>query len=269
MVVAHNHPPDRPRGNSQRVAPETLRATASLQGRPNEARGGLSDGSEQTQAMDRARSSAPEPPEIPARGRRAWQRDAARRRLFGGAGRRNWTRSSRRFPVPRTAAIWFRSGVPQWSQSLGAPVGARPYGQPSESEANVIRRRIPGLTQTDHSSVSLRRSRTLRKHHPQWTALRAPSRGLSHGQSGRSPVADPVRSGASSSSPWMSSCVFHLRRGFISSSAGPIREWSGSAHADFGAVHPRNALLAVSGPGYWSPSCSEATQTPKPSLSRE
>lgn len=43
--------------------------------------------------------------------------------------------------------------TPQWSQSLGAPVAAHPYGKPSEFEKNVIRRQIPGLTRTDHSSI--------------------------------------------------------------------------------------------------------------------
>ncbi|MEO5701624.1 MAG: sulfite dehydrogenase [Casimicrobiaceae bacterium] len=44
--------------------------------------------------------------------------------------------------------------VPPWSQSLGAPILAHPYGQPSPFEANVQRRESPGLTRTAHSSVS-------------------------------------------------------------------------------------------------------------------
>jgi len=44
--------------------------------------------------------------------------------------------------------------IPEWSQRLGEAVGARGYGLPSRFEATVQRRRSPGLTRTDHSSVS-------------------------------------------------------------------------------------------------------------------
>lgn len=54
--------------------------------------------------------------------------------------------------LPRTENL--PPNTPQWSQSLGAQAGAVPYGRPSEFEREVIRRQIPGLTRTDHSSVS-------------------------------------------------------------------------------------------------------------------
>ncbi|MEQ1437922.1 sulfite dehydrogenase [Fontimonas sp. SYSU GA230001] len=44
-------------------------------------------------------------------------------------------------------------GVPPWSKTLGKPVGANPYGLPSEFEKHVIRRESPGLTTTPQSSV--------------------------------------------------------------------------------------------------------------------
>ncbi len=44
--------------------------------------------------------------------------------------------------------------LPSWSRSLGKPVVANPYGQPSPFEANIVRRQSPGLTRTDQSSVS-------------------------------------------------------------------------------------------------------------------
>ncbi|MDQ6621032.1 MAG: sulfite dehydrogenase [Pseudomonadota bacterium] len=44
--------------------------------------------------------------------------------------------------------------VPPWSRSLGAPILAHPYGEPSTYEHNVKRRESPGLTRTAHSSVS-------------------------------------------------------------------------------------------------------------------
>ena len=34
--------------------------------------------------------------------------------------------------------------VPPWTRTLGAPVTLRPYGTPSEFEANVVRRQSPG-----------------------------------------------------------------------------------------------------------------------------
>jgi sulfane dehydrogenase subunit SoxC len=44
--------------------------------------------------------------------------------------------------------------LPSWTRSLGKPVVANPYGQPSPYEANIVRRQSPGLTRTDQSSVS-------------------------------------------------------------------------------------------------------------------
>ena len=44
--------------------------------------------------------------------------------------------------------------LPPWSQNLGKPVGADPYGFPSSFEKNIIRRSSPGLTTTTQSSVA-------------------------------------------------------------------------------------------------------------------
>jgi len=44
--------------------------------------------------------------------------------------------------------------VPGWSKTLGAPILAHPYGEPSGFEHNVKRRESPGLTRTAHSSVA-------------------------------------------------------------------------------------------------------------------
>lgn len=44
--------------------------------------------------------------------------------------------------------------VPPWSQDLGKPVGADPYGVPSPFERTNIRRSSPGLTTTTQSSVA-------------------------------------------------------------------------------------------------------------------
>ncbi|MBS0569533.1 MAG: sulfite dehydrogenase [Proteobacteria bacterium] len=44
--------------------------------------------------------------------------------------------------------------VPPWSQDLGKPVAADPYGAPSPYERNIIRRISPGLTTTTQSSVA-------------------------------------------------------------------------------------------------------------------
>lgn len=41
-----------------------------------------------------------------------------------------------------------------WSTSLGRPVAASPYGQPSKFEANLQRRQSPGLTAVPQASVS-------------------------------------------------------------------------------------------------------------------
>jgi sulfane dehydrogenase subunit SoxC len=44
--------------------------------------------------------------------------------------------------------------VPEWSRVLGDGVAVRKYGRPSKHEANAIRRDVPWLTATPHSSVS-------------------------------------------------------------------------------------------------------------------
>ena len=44
--------------------------------------------------------------------------------------------------------------VPPWTRTLGAPILASPYGQPSKYEANIVRRESPGLTRTPYSSVA-------------------------------------------------------------------------------------------------------------------
>ncbi|MFZ3360147.1 MAG: sulfite dehydrogenase [Xanthobacteraceae bacterium] len=45
-------------------------------------------------------------------------------------------------------------GEPDWTQTIGAGVDDRPYGQPSAFEKDVIRRDVPWLTATPQSSVS-------------------------------------------------------------------------------------------------------------------
>jgi sulfane dehydrogenase subunit SoxC len=44
--------------------------------------------------------------------------------------------------------------VPPWTRSLGRGVVTRPYGSPSDFEANVIRRTVPWLTASNISSIS-------------------------------------------------------------------------------------------------------------------
>ncbi len=44
--------------------------------------------------------------------------------------------------------------LPPWSTTLGQPVAARPYGQPSIHEKNLVRRESPGLTRVNAASVS-------------------------------------------------------------------------------------------------------------------
>jgi len=52
------------------------------------------------------------------------------------------------------AAQTARYGRPATMSALGAPVGARPYGLPSEHEKNVVRRVIPWMNATRESAVS-------------------------------------------------------------------------------------------------------------------
>jgi sulfane dehydrogenase subunit SoxC len=44
--------------------------------------------------------------------------------------------------------------LPEWTTTLGQPVAVKPYGMPSQFEANVIRRESPGLTRVGAASVS-------------------------------------------------------------------------------------------------------------------
>lgn len=56
--------------------------------------------------------------------------------------------------VPGGGAKTMPPGIPPWSQALGKPVGANPYGLPSSFESAIIRRSSPGLTTTTQSSVA-------------------------------------------------------------------------------------------------------------------
>ena len=47
--------------------------------------------------------------------------------------------------------------VAGWTKSLGEGVGARPYGNPSKHEKDVVRRTVEWLTATPESSASIRR----------------------------------------------------------------------------------------------------------------
>ena len=57
-------------------------------------------------------------------------------------------------PVPPTGGDINILELPEHSKGLGQPVATDGYGKPSNYEANVQRRRSPGLTQTTQSSVS-------------------------------------------------------------------------------------------------------------------
>ena len=76
----------------------------------------------------------------------------ARRQILGGLlGSAAALASSR---APATEAPGSRLSVPPWSQQLGTPVAAEPYGIPSPYEANIMRRTSPGLTPTRESSIA-------------------------------------------------------------------------------------------------------------------
>ncbi|MDH4029890.1 MAG: twin-arginine translocation signal domain-containing protein, partial [Chromatiales bacterium] len=45
-----------------------------------------------------------------------------------------------------SGAEYLPPNVPPWTRSLGRGVVTRPYGSPSDFEANVIRRTVPWLT---------------------------------------------------------------------------------------------------------------------------
>jgi sulfane dehydrogenase subunit SoxC len=53
-----------------------------------------------------------------------------------------------------SGAEYLPPNVPPWTRSLGRGVVTRPYGSPSDFEANVIRRTVPWLTASDISSIS-------------------------------------------------------------------------------------------------------------------
>ena len=78
------------------------------------------------------------------------------------AGRRDFIRSAFALAAAAAAASSVRGqpgdpnilNLPEHSRGLGLPVASSGYGQPSKHEADVQRRRSPGLTQTTQSSVS-------------------------------------------------------------------------------------------------------------------
>ena len=57
-------------------------------------------------------------------------------------------------PAPSSGGDANILDLPEHSKGLGQPVASVGYGKPSQYEANVQRRRSPGLTQTTQSSVS-------------------------------------------------------------------------------------------------------------------
>lgn len=81
-----------------------------------------------------------------AGGRRAFIRGAFAAALAGGAATRAAAQAGDGDPAILK--------LPRHSTSLGQPVAAHPYGQPSKYEGNVQRRQSPGLTQTNQASVS-------------------------------------------------------------------------------------------------------------------
>ena len=80
-----------------------------------------------------------------SRGRRDFLRTAFVTALAGAAG------SAQAQSVQGDPDIL---NLPAWSTTLGQPVAATPYGQPSQYERNLVRRQSPGLTQVGESSVS-------------------------------------------------------------------------------------------------------------------
>ena len=105
--------------------------------------------SEVTRGDGRIRS-APEPTPS-AEGRRAFLRRVAA--LGGGALAAGGAMGSGA-AAAQGAARNLPPNVPEWSQALGAPVLANPYGVPSKFESAIQRRESPGLTRTRHSSVA-------------------------------------------------------------------------------------------------------------------
>jgi sulfane dehydrogenase subunit SoxC len=78
----------------------------------------------------------------------------SRRGFLSGAAAAGAVLAAGRAAAQSAPAGFEPPAVPAWTRSLGAPVAARPYGVPSEFEANVIRRQSPGLTPQPQSSVS-------------------------------------------------------------------------------------------------------------------
>lgn len=80
-----------------------------------------------------------------------------------GPGRRSVFRAGLGAGVAAVAAVSGRGAraaaaappaEPEWSQSLGAPIGDRVYGVPSHFEADNIRRYVPWLTANNISNIS-------------------------------------------------------------------------------------------------------------------
>ena len=84
-------------------------------------------------------------------GRRDFIRGAFAAALAGTAATRA---SGQANPVPAEGGDPNILNLPAHSRGLGQPVATDGYGKPSRYEANVQRRRSPGLTQTNQASVS-------------------------------------------------------------------------------------------------------------------
>ncbi|WP_255568967.1 sulfite dehydrogenase [Comamonas sp. NLF-1-9] len=83
-------------------------------------------------------------------GRRGFLRDVFAAALAGGAATQALAQPAAATGEGDPAIL----KLPRHSTSLGQPVAAHPYGQPSQYEGNVQRRQSPGLTQTNQASVS-------------------------------------------------------------------------------------------------------------------
>ena len=111
-------------------------------------------------------------------------------------------RRTRRRP---TLATRTSSTLPAHSKGLGQPVATDGYGKPSKHEANVQRRRVPGLTQTRAGIGVVRAAAVAVRHrHAERPALRAAPPGLVGHRSVAAPADGqrPGRTSAPRSSPW-------------------------------------------------------------------
>lgn len=81
-------------------------------------------------------------------------RRLARRRVMLGGGAALAGVAAAGAARAQSPAPFEPPAVAPWTQGLGAPVAAKPYGTPSEFESNIQRRESPGLTRTPLSSVS-------------------------------------------------------------------------------------------------------------------